>query len=194
MIPQDANSGAPLPFPRCGAELRRVVMRRSDVHVRMRRERLPGWVDSDEEEEGVEEAPKRQRKRHAQTAPPAIHACVSHVPRRIAHRVWLDDPLLPNTTDVPIRERLRAFVWTRNPDLRTPEDASNLVALLMRLMTTCTSHYNTLESLLRYVRTAPTSSVKAFLHEHALCKETVPGVDEEYVSICYAAVATFAAL
>ena len=117
-----------------------------------------------------------------------------HTPRRNAQRAWLDDPLLPHTTEVPIRQRLRAFVCARNPDLRTPEDASNLAALLMTLMTTWTNRYDTLESLLRHARTAPPSDFKTFLREHVLRKEAVRGADEEYVSICYAAVATFAVL
>jgi len=160
------------------------------------RTQLPGWIDSDEELDApARKRPKRQGRRQTQAAPPVAHTRVSHAPRKDAHRPWLDDPLLPHTVAMPIRERLRVFVWTRNPDLRTPEDASNLATLLMTLMTTWTGRYNTLESLLRYVRMASPSDFKLFLREHVLRKGTVPGADdEEYVAICHAAVATFAAL
>lgn len=162
----------------------------------MVRSRLPGWVDSDEELDEI--APKRffkrQCKRQSEVAPPATHTRASHAPKKDAHRKWLDDPLLPHTVDMPIRERLRAFVWSRNPDLRTPEDASNLTTLLMTLMTTCTSRYNTLDSLLLYARMASPSDFQQFLREHVLRKGGMPCADDEYVAICYSAVATFAAL
>lgn len=165
------------------------------AHAPMVRSRLPGWVDSDEEvDEIAPKRPKRQRKRQSEVAPPATHTRASHAPKKDAHRTWLDDPLLPHTVDMPIRERLRAFVWSRNPDLRTPEDASNLTTLLMTLMTTCTSRYTTLDSLLLYARMALPSDFQQFLREHVLRKGGMPGADEEYVAICYAAVATFAAL
>lgn len=157
------------------------------------------WTEDDDDDDDdpwwdITPSLKSRHKHPAQSPSPPPARSRGKLARNNTCRPWLDDPSLPDTINEPIVDRLCAFVKTRNPNLRTPEDVSSLAELLMTLMTTWTSRYDTLASLLCYVRMASASDFKKFLRNQVIRKGTPPGTDEEYIEICYAAVATFAAI
>jgi|SaaInlV_125m_DNA_1040241.scaffolds.fasta_scaffold00546_8 hypothetical protein len=158
-----------------------------------------GWVDSDADSDlDVGPAPpvrsppssKSEGKRRAQDPSPA-----SPVSRKVSRcRPWLDDRLLPGTVDDPILDRLCTFVKKRNAEHYDRNAVSSIAMLLMTLMTTRTDRYSCLESLLRYLNSSYPSEVLDFLRERVILEEFYRNADEEYVQLCYTAVATFAAI
>ena len=160
---------------------------------------IKGWVDSDADSD-LDVGPasplrspvysKGEGKRRVQDLSPA-----SPVSRKVSRcRPWLDDRLLPGTVDDPILDRLCAFVKERNAEHYDRHAVSSVAMLLMTMMTTRTDKYSCLESLLRYLNSSYPSEVLDFLRERVILKEFYPNVDEEYVQLCYTAVATFAAI
>lgn len=105
-------------------------------------------------------------------------------------RAFLDDPLLPHTIDEPILDRLRDFVMARHGGYNA-ESAEAVATLLMAMMTTRTTNYEDLGSLLKYLRSAP-PNVHAFLRDEVLRPHLYPHADKAYPRVCLRAAAEFA--